>query len=426
MRFLIATFCLFGALNTLAQHTLFLGGTAHIGDGSKIETSAIAIKDGKFEMVADARVIRIDPSVYDTIIHIYDQHIYPGFIATNTTLGITEVSAVRASNDFQETGAFKPHVRSLIAFNAESKIIPTIRSNGVLLAQVAPKGGRITGTSSVMKLDGWNWEDAVQKVDDGIHLNWPSYFVQHGWWADPGDIEKTDRYTDQTVAIYNYFQKAFAYHQSSEKAIDLELSAMSGLFDGSKQLYVHANLVREITDAILFAAKYGFKNMVIVGGKEAHLVAELLVKYKTPVILDRIHRLPNTSDADVDMPYKQAGLLHAAGVSISFCYQGDMEAMGQRNLPFSAGTAVAYGLPYEEAIAALTLNTAKMLGIDQETGSLEVGKEATFFISKGDALDMRGNNVKFAFIQGHAVDLDNHQKALDRKYRKKFGIEIKQ
>ena len=126
------------------------------------------------------------------------------------------------------------------------------------------------------------------------------------------------------------------------------------------------------------------------------------------------------------MPYKQAGLLHAAGVRIGFCYQGDMEAMGQRNLPFSAGTAVAYGLPYEEAIAALTLNTAKMLGIEKETGSLEVGKEATFFVSKGDALDMRGNDVKFAFIKGQAVDLDNHQKALDRKFRNKYGLEIKQ
>lgn len=426
MKFFIATFCLLGALNSFAQHTLFLGGTAHIGDGSKIETSAIAMKDGKLEMIADARVIRIDPSAYDTIIHIYDQHVYPGFIATNTTLGITEIDAVRASNDYRETGTFKPHVRSLIAFNVESKIIPTIRCNGVLMAQVAPKGGRITGTSSVMKLDGWNWEDAAQKVDDGIHLNWPSYFVQHGWWAEPGDIEKTDHYTKQSEAVHSYFQKALAYHQSSQKGMDLELTAMSGLFDGSKQLYIHANLVREISDAILFAEKYGLENMVIVGGKEAHLIADLLVKHETPVILDRIHRLPNTADTDVYLPYKQAGILHEAGVTIAFCYQGDMEAMGQRNLPFSAGTAVAYGLPYEEAVAALTLNTAKMLGIDKETGSLEVGKEATFFISKGDALDMRGNDVQFAFIQGKEVNLDNHQKALDRKYRNKFGLEIKQ
>ena len=210
-----------------------------------------------------------------------------------------------------------------------------------------------------------------------------------------------------------------------EKEIDLELSAMSGLFNGSKQLYIHANLVREMTDAILFAEQYEL-SIVLVGGKEAHQLTELLMQHNTPVILDRIHRLPNTSDSDVYLPYKQAGILYESGVTIAFCYQGDMEAMGQRNLPFSAGTAVAYGLPYEAAVSALTLNTAKILGIDKETGSLEVGKEATFFISKGDALDMRGNNVQLAFIQGKEVDLDNHQKALDRQYRNKFGLEIKQ
>ena len=140
---------------------------------------------------------------------------------------------------------------------------------------------------------------------------------------------------------------------------------MSGLFDASKQLYVHANLVREMTDAILFAEKFQLKNMVR-EELEAHLLTDMLVKYGVPVILDRIHRLPNTADQDVYLPYKQAGILQQAGVQIAFCYQGDMEAMGQRNLPFSAGTAVAYGLPYEEAVAALTLNTAKMLGIDEQ------------------------------------------------------------
>ena len=182
---------------TFAQHILFLGGKAHIGNGESIDVSAISMKDGKLEMVADAKIIRINPQAFDTIIHIYDHHVYPGFISTNTTLGITEISAVRATNDYRETGVFKPHVRSLIAYNAESVITPTIRSNGVLLAQVAPKGGRIAGTSSVMKLDGWNWEDAAQKVDDGIHLNWPRYFVQTGWWAEPGDIEKTKKYDSE-------------------------------------------------------------------------------------------------------------------------------------------------------------------------------------------------------------------------------------
>lgn len=420
---IIALFC--ASWSSQAQGILFLGAKAHIGNGEVIETSAISVRDGKLDFVVNARNIRIDPSAFDTIIHVYGQHAYPGFISTNTTLGITEVDAVRATNDYQETGLFKPHVRSLIAFNAESKIIPTIRTNGVLLAQVAPKGGRIYGSSSVMKLNGWNWEDASQKADDGIHLNWPKYFVQHGWWAEPGDIKKTDRYSTQCKELKNYFEKAKAY-ANSQAELDIELEAMKDLFKGEKRLYVHVNLAREIQDAIRFAEEMDVKNLVLVGGNELHLVADLLKESNTPVLLDRIHRLPYTQDTDVDLPYKQAALLHQAGVKFGFCYQGDMEAMGQRNLPFSAGTAVAYGLPYEIAVAALSLHTAEMLGIDDKVGSLKSGKEATFFISKGDALDMRGNDVQYAFIQGEAIDLDNHQKALDRKYRKKYGIEIKQ
>ena len=186
---------------------------------------------------------------YNNKVNLNGKHIYPGFIALNSTLGLVEVDAVRASDDESEIGTFNPNIRSIIAYNAESKIIETMRLNGVLLAQVTPRGGVVSGSSSVVQLDAWNWEDAAQKVDDGIHLNWPAYFVQHGWWAEPGDIEKTDRYSQQIESINHYFQKARSYHQSTTKTIDLELAAMSGLFDASKQLYVHANLVREMTDA---------------------------------------------------------------------------------------------------------------------------------------------------------------------------------
>jgi imidazolonepropionase-like amidohydrolase len=407
------------------QNTLFLGGIAHLGNGQMIESSAIAVQEGKFTMVADATTIRIDPNDFDTIIHLYNQHVYPGFISTNTTLGITEIDAVRSTRDYNETGVFKPHVRSLIAFNAESKIIPTIRTNGVLLAQVSPQGGRISGTSSIMKLNGWNWEDAAQKVDDGVHLNWPSYFIQTGWWAEPGDIEKTDKYDKQHKEVEQYFSKAKSYYESSNTIVDIELDAMKGLFSGTKRLFIRADSQREMTDAILFSNKMGIRQMVIVGGHEAHLISDLLVQNKIPVLLDRIHRLPKTNDSDVDMPYKQAGILHQAGIKIGFCYQGDMEAMGQRNLPFSAGTAVAYGLPYEQAVASLSLHTAQILGIDDVVGSLELGKEATFFISKGDALDMMGNDITDAYIQGQSIDLDNHQKALNRKYREKYNLKVK-
>ena len=415
---------IFAPVFCLGQNILYLGGKAHLGNGDFIDVSAISVNNGKFEMVADAKTIRINPQAYDTIIHIYDHHVYPAFIATNTTLGITEISAVRATNDYRETGTFKPHVRSLIAYNAESVIIPTIRSNGVLLAQIAPKGGRITGSSSVMKLDGWNWEDAVLKPDDGIHLNWPRYFVQTGWWAEPGDIKKTEEYNIQCQEIEYYFVKSKSFYESKSTVNDLPMMAMKGLFNGEKRLYIHANLQREMTDAILFAKNMGVKDLAIVGAREAHKMAALLKENDIPIILDRIHRLPSTESTGVDIPYKQASILHKAGVKFAFCYQGDMEAMGQRNLPFSAGTAVAYGLPYEQAIKALTMNTAEILGIDEHTGQIKAGMDATFFISKGDALDMMGNDVKHAFIKGQAIDLDNKQKVLNRKYRKKYGLDI--
>ncbi len=415
---------LFAPLIGFGQNILYLGGKAHLGNGEFIDVSAISVNNGKFEMVANAKTIRINPQAFDTIIHIYDHHVYPAFIATNTTLGITEISAVRATNDYRETGTFKPHVRSLIAYNAESVIIPTIRSNGVLLAQIAPQGGRITGSSSVMKLDGWNWEDAVLKADDGIHLNWPRYFVQTGWWAEPGDIKKTEEYDMQCQEMEDYFVKSKSFYESKSTVNDLPMMAMQGLFSGEKRLYIHANLQREMTDAILFAKKMGVKHMAIVGAQEAHKMAAFLKENNIPVILDRIHRLPATESTGVDVPYKQASILYKAGVKFAFCYQGDMEAMGQRNLPFSAGTAVAHGLPYEEAVKALTLNTAEILGIDEHTGQIKAGMDATFFISKGDALDMMGNEVKHAFIKGQAIDLDNKQKVLNRKYRKKYGLEV--
>ena len=416
---------LFAPLIGFGQNILLLGGKAHLGNGDFIDVSAISVNNGKFEMVANAKTIRINPQAFDTIIHIYDHHVYPAFIATNTTLGITEISAVRATNDYRETGTFKPHVRSLIAYNAESVIIPTIRSNGVLLAQIAPQGGRITGSSSVMKLDGWNWEDAVLKADDGIHLNWPPYFVQTGWWAEPGDIKKTEEYDMQCQEMEDYFVKSKSFYESKSTVNDLPMMAMQGLFSGEKRLYIHANLQREMTDAILFAKKMGVKHMAIVGAREAHKMAAFIKENNIPVILDRIHRLPATESTGVDVPYKQASILHKAGIKFAFCYQGDMEAMGQRNLPFSAGTAVAHGLPYEEAVKALTLNTAEILGIDEYTGQIKVGMDATFFISKGDALDMMGNEVKHAFIKGQAIDLDNKQKVLNRKYREKYGLEVK-
>ena len=403
--------------NISAQKTtLIMGGIAHLGTGEKIENSLIVIRDGKFDLVADASLVRIDPSAFDAVIRAYGKHIYPAFIAPNTTLGITEIDAVRASKDYNEVGSYNPNVRSQIAYNTDSKIIKTVRTNGVLLTQTTPRGGVISGLSSVMYLDGWNWEDATLKADDGIHLNWPSSFITSGWWAEPGKTSKNKNYDDRVKEIKSYFEIAKSYSQDGSK-MDLELVSIQELFKGTRNLYIHANYAKDIRESVRFFKKIGINNIVIVGGRDALNAISILKENNISIILERVHSLPVNEDAAIDQFYKLPSQLSENNILFCLSYSGDMEAMGTRNLPFTAGTAVAYGLDKEKAIASISLNTAIILGIEKTTGSIEIGKNATFFISSGDALDMRTNNVEQAFIKGNAVDLNNHQKELFEKYK---------
>ena len=412
---LILNLCLLWNISA-QKTTLIMGGVAHLGTGEKIENSLIVVRDGKFDLVADASVVRIDPSAFDTIIRAYGKHIYPAFISPNTTLGITEIDRVKATKDYNEVGSYNPNVRSQIAYNTDSKIIKTVRTNGVLITQATPRGGVISGLSSVMYLDGWNWEDATLKANDGIHLNWPSSFNTSGWWAEPGPTSKNKNYDDRVKEIKNYFEIAKSYSQDDSK-MDLELVAIKGLFEGTKNLYVHANYAKDIRESVRFFKKIGINNIVIVGGRDALNAVSILKENNISVILERVHSLPVNEDAAIDQFYKLPSQLSDNNILFCLAYNGDMEAMGTRNLPFTAGTAVAYGLDMEKAIASISLNTAIILGIEKTTGSIEKGKNATFFISSGDAMDMRTNNVEQAFIKGNAVDLNNHQKELFEKYK---------
>jgi len=416
-KFILTLIVILITINTMAQKPiLFIGGIAHIGNGEVIENSAISIKEGSFDIVADANFIRIDPTAFDTIIKLYGKHIYPSFIVPNTTLGITEIDAVRASRDFNEIGGVNPNIRSLIAYNSDSKITKTIRTNGVLIAQVTPRGGLVSGQSSIMFLEGNNWEDAALKVDDGIHINWPNSYYTTGWWAEPGETKENKKYSKKIYELNRLFSKAKSYYSSSE-IIDLKMESMRGLFNGSKNLYIHANSANEIRDAIEFFENFKVNNLVIVGGEDALKVSNILVEKNIPVILNRVHRLPKSQDSPVDEPYIQAKKLQDKGILFCLSYEGDMEAMGARNIAFTAGTTIAYGLKYEKAVQSITLNTAKILGIDHLVGSIQSNKNATFFISSGDALDMRSNNVEKAYINGKEINLNNHQKELFNKYK---------
>ena len=397
---------------------LILGAKAHLGNGQVIENSLISIKEGIIATIGDATVMKV--AKHDITIDASGKHVYPGFIAPNSTLGLVEIDAVRASDDESEIGEFNPHVRSIIAYNAESKLVETTRPNGVLLAQITPRGGRIAGTSSIVQLDAWNWEDAAVKTNDGIHLNWPRSYSRAGWWAEPGGIEMNKNYDPQIKEIQAYFDNAFAYLDSKNAKKDIPFEAMKGLQSGEKTLYINANGEKEIIDAVLFKKKNKIQKMVIVGGYYAFKAANLLKENEVGVLLKRVHDLPLLEDEDVNLPYKNAKLLVDAGVLVALQNAGNMERMQTRNLPFYAGTCAAWGLTKEQALQLITGNSAKLLGIDNQYGTLESGKSATLFISEGDALDMKTNLISFAFIDGRQISLESHHTELYERYKGKF------
>lgn len=390
-----------------------IGATAHIGNGEVIKNSHLIVENGKIIFVGERGSFKKD--INGVSIDATESHIYPGFIALNSTLGLIEVDAVKASNDVREIGTFNPHIRSIVAYNAESKVTETALVNGVLMGQITPRGssGGISGSSSIVHFSAWNYEEALIKEDEGIHLNWPNSFSRSGWWAQSGSLKENKNYTKQIKKIIDFFNEN---KKNTSNKINLKYNALKGLFNGNKILYIHVNGEKEIIDAINFKNNLSITKMVIVGGFESTKQTKLLKENNIAVIIKRVHSLPTSEDQDIKLPFKNAKILNDAGIIVAFDTAGDMERMNTRNLPFLAGTAVAYGLNYEAAITMLSLNAAKIAGIDKQLGSLEIGKNATLFISKGDALDMRTNNVTHALINGKLVSLDTHQKRLYRKF----------
>ena len=355
-----------------------------------------------------------------TVIDAKGKHVYPGFIAANSALGLVEVDAVRASDDQDEVGFMIPHVRSLIAYNTESKVVESMRPNGVLMAQVSPKGGRISGTSSIVQLDAWNWEDAAIKTDDGIHLNWPSAFSRGRWWlGEPAGLKPNKDYAEQINEVVTFINDSRAYLKGDKTPKNLPFEAIQGLYNGKQKLFIHVNDEKGITDAIHFAKDNKIDQLVIVGGAEAHKVTDLLKQNSIPVLINTPHTLPANGDQDYDMPFKLGKLLYDADILVGI-QVGNAENFQSRNLPFYAGTCAAYGIDKENALKLITSNNAKILGIDAFVGTLEAGKDATLFISEGDALDMRTNILTHAFIQGREISLESHQTELWKRYSEKY------
>ena len=397
---------------------MLTNATIHVGNGQVIENGSVVITNGKITEVGTA------VTASGKMIDCKGKHIYPGLILTSTQMGLVEVESVRATNDAGELGEINPSIRSIVAYNTDSKITNTLRPNGILLANVIPDGGLISGSSSVVQLDAWNWEDAAYKMDNGIHFNMPSLLARprgrggFGGGGQQSDPVKTG--LEQIEKVKAFFREAKGYlAEAGHDNTNLKYEAVKGLFSKKQKLFIHCNIVKEMLLAVDFVKEFGF-DVVLVGAMDSWQIADILKQNNMAVILNQMHSLPAMVDDDVDQPYKTPALLQKAGVLFSINYADDNTR--NRNMPFNAGTAVAYGLSKEEALAAITLNAAKILGIDDKTGSVEKGKDANIVVSEGDILDMKGNTITYAFIQGRQLNLDNKQKQLFEKYTYKYGI----
>lgn len=400
------------------------GATIHIGNGTVIENGTILFGNAKIISVRSDGQVPQDDVVK---INASGKHIYPGFIASTTNLGLVEIEAVKATLDFQEIGDFNSHIRSIVAYNTDSKVPATLRSNGVLMAQPTPQGGTISGSSSVVQLDAWNWEDAALRKDDAMHMTWPVTPRFRGGFGGFGRAQTSpellaERTQAAIAQLTAFFAEAKAYSEMGKpEVINTRFEAMKRVFSGDEKLFIAAESQKDIVAAVNFGKKFGI-TPVITGADEAYLIIEFLKENNITLVVKQPHALPNNIDDDVNMPYKNAAVLANAGLNVVLSIDGYWQ---QRNLPFMAGTVTAWGLDKEKALSTITLNAAKAMGIDKTTGSIEVGKDATFFISAGDALDMRTNKVEQAFIQGRDINLDNLHKQLDKKFSDKYTADKK-
>lgn len=393
--------------------------TIHVGNGQVINNGNVVITNGKITEVGAST------STGGKVIDCKGKHIYPGLILTAVELGLMEVPAVRATLDAEEIGDMNPSIRSIVAYSTDSKVTNTLRPNGILLANIVPGGGIISGSSSVVQLDAWNWEDAVYKMDGAIHFRMPSLLARtrgrgFGGFQQQPQVDPVKRGLEQIENVKAFLREAKGYiAEPTHENTNLKYEALRGLFSKKQKLFIHCNIVKEMLVAVDFVKEFGF-DVVLVGAADCWQIADILKQNNIAVVLENLHSLPVMVDDDVDQPFKTPALLQKAGVL--FALNDDDENTRSRNLAFVAGTAAANGLSKEEALSAITLNAAKILGIADKTGSVETGKDANIVVSDGDILDMKSNLITYAFIQGRQVDLTNKQTQLFDKYKYKYGI----
>ncbi|MBC8244473.1 MAG: amidohydrolase family protein [Verrucomicrobia bacterium] len=400
--------------SALAKRTLFTNAVVHTVSGPVLSPGFVLIDAGMIEAVGPAEE---QPDAGKTeVVNLKGQHLFPGLIAPTTALGLMEIAAVRATIDTNEVGAYTPEVKSWLAVNPDSELIPVARANGITHFLPVPQGGTVTGQSGLMATVGWGYEDMLRHSPVALHLFWPSMNINPA--AD--DAKKLAKERDKRLKkIDDFFEESRAYAKSQSAPGHEGVPAWDAMLPwvrGEKPLIIHANSRLQIESALDWAAKRDW-TPVIAGARDAWQIAKRLAKANVPVIFEHTFTLPTRDFDRYDAQFRAAAVLHEAGVKVTFSEGlARFAASNARNLPYSAAQSAAHGLPRAEALKGITLNTAEILGVAKRLGSIEAGKEATFFTANGDILEIR-TQVKQMWIAGKKVNLDNRHNRLYKKYR---------
>jgi imidazolonepropionase-like amidohydrolase len=397
---------------------LISGATVHVIDGNTLDGGSVLFAEGKITAVgksvaAPKGALRIDAS---------GKHVYPGLIESMTDLGLREISAVEETDDRTELGSLNPNVRSWVAVNPDSELIPVARAGGVLAVMTAPRGRWIRGQSAVLQLDGWTAQEMTLLAPAGLYVDWSatqSRDDDEKKWAE--DREENLKELDDLLDDARRYGQARQANPDGTPT-DLRLDSLLPVIAGERPLIAQAQRQSTIESAVAYAQSQGLR-LIIQGGYDAADCAQLLRRYDVPVIIGSTYRLPLRRDDPYDAPFTLPARLRQAGVRFAIAGEGSGSpggAANARSLPYHAGAAVAYGLSPQDALRAITLSAAEILGVADQIGSITVGKDATLIITDGDILETK-THVTEAFIQGRVVDLGSRHKTLYEKYQQKYG-----
>jgi imidazolonepropionase-like amidohydrolase len=394
------------------------GATIHTVTSGVIRNGTILFEDGRIIAIG----ANVEIPTHAERIDATGKHIYPGLVDAHNVLGMFEIGGIDVTIDVNELGDFNPNVRAHVAVNPESRHLGVARSNGVLVSVSSPSGGIIAGHSSAMMLDGWTWEEMTLRPETGLIVNWPTAGGGFAGLGGGGGGRNPQQIYDENVRkIRDFFAEARAYQNARRVAperhpTDVRLEAMAGVLGGTTPVLVVANELRQIQDAMTWAQEEGVR-MILVGGRDAGYVAPVLAQRQIPVLLSSVLNSPGRAWEPYDHAYSLPAQLHQAGVQ--FGITGGTSAAYANRLPYEAGAAIAFGLPEEVALQAVTLNPARFLGFEDRVGSLEVGKDATFLITTGSPLEY-ATEIEQAFIQGRMIDMEDAHRRFFEKYSEKL------